>query len=239
MIEFKNVTKSFQSGSIRTDVLKGLTFKVDKGEFAAIMAPSGTGKTTLLNILGCLMKASSGSYLFEDIDIETLNDDQLSDIRNKKIGFVFQTFNLLERTSALDNVLLPLVYADDYPADAKQRAIKLLESVGLKERVNYKPSELSGGQQQRVAISRALINNPAIILADEPTGNLDSESSKEVMNIFKTLHGQGRTIVVVTHDINIARNAGRIIFLKTAGWKKPRWSHEGPQGCRSFGKYDL
>jgi putative ABC transport system ATP-binding protein len=214
MIEFKNVTKSFQSGSIRTDVLKGLTFKVDKGEFAAIMAPSGTGKTTLLNILGCLMKASSGSYLFEDIDIETLNDDQLSDIRNKKIGFVFQTFNLLERTSALDNVLLPLVYADDYPADAKQRAIMLLESVGLKERINYKPSELSGGQQQRVAISRALINNPSIILADEPTGNLDSESSKEVMNIFKTLHGQGRTIVVVTHDINIARNAGRIIFLK-------------------------
>ena len=214
MIEFKEITKSFQSGSIKTDVLKGLTFKVDKGEFAAIMAPSGTGKTTLLNILGCLMKASSGSYLFEDIDIETLDDDQLSDIRNQKIGFVFQTFNLLERTSALDNVLLPLVYADDYPADAKQRAIKILESVGLGERINYKPSELSGGQQQRVAISRALINNPAIILADEPTGNLDSESSKEVMNIFKTLHGQGRTIVVVTHDINIARNAGRIIFLK-------------------------
>jgi len=214
MIEFKEITKSFQSGSIKTDVLKGLTFKVDKGEFAAIMAPSGTGKTTLLNILGCLMKASSGSYLFEDIDIETLDDDQLSDIRNKRIGFVFQTFNLLERTSALDNVLLPLVYADDYPVDAKQRAIKILESVGLGERINYKPSELSGGQQQRVAISRALINNPAIILADEPTGNLDSESSKEVMNIFKTLHGQGRTIVVVTHDINIARNAGRIIFLK-------------------------
>ena len=214
MIEFKEITKSFQSGSVRTDVLKGLNFKVNKGEFAAIMAPSGTGKTTLLNILGCLMKASSGSYFFEDIDIETLNDDQLSDIRNKKIGFVFQTFNLLERTSALDNVLLPLVYADDYPADAKQMAVKLLESVGLKERVNYKPSELSGGQQQRVAISRALINNPSIILADEPTGNLDSESSTEVMNIFKTLHGQGRTIVVVTHDINIARNAGRIIFLK-------------------------
>jgi putative ABC transport system ATP-binding protein len=214
MIEFKEITKSFQSGSIKTDVLKGLTFKVDKGEFAAIMAPSGTGKTTLLNILGCLMKASSGSYLFEDIDIESLNDDQLSDIRNKKIGFVFQTFNLLERTSALDNVLLPLIYADDYPVNAKQRAVKILESVGLGERINYKPSELSGGQQQRVAISRALINNPAIILADEPTGNLDSESSREVMNIFKTLHGQGRTIIVVTHDINIAHNAGRIIFLK-------------------------
>jgi putative ABC transport system ATP-binding protein len=214
MIEFKDVTKSFQSGSIRTDVLNGLTFKVEKGEFAAIMAPSGTGKTTLLNILGCLMKVSSGSYLFEGIDIETLNDDNLSEIRNKEIGFVFQTFNLLERTSALDNVLLPLIYADTYPADAKQRAIQLLESVGLRERIYYKPSELSGGQQQRVAIARALINDPSIILADEPTGNLDSESSKEVMNIFKTLHRQGRTIVVVTHDINIARNAGRIIFLK-------------------------
>jgi len=214
MIEFKDVTKSFQSGSIRTDVLNGLTFKVEKGEFAAIMAPSGTGKTTLLNILGCLMKVSSGSYLFEGIDIETLNDDNLSEIRNKEIGFVFQTFNLLERTSALDNVLLPLIYANTYPADAKQRAIQLLESVGLEERIYYKPSELSGGQQQKVAIARALINDPSIILADEPTGNLDSESSKEVMNIFKTLHRQGRMIVVVTHDINIARNAGRIIFLK-------------------------
>jgi len=214
MIEFKDVTKSFQSGSIRTDVLNGLTFKVEKGEFAAIMAPSGTGKTTLLNILGCLMKVSSGSYLFEGIDIETLNDDNLSEIRNKEIGFVFQTFNLLERTSALDNVLLPLIYANTYPADAKQRAIQLLESVGLGERIYYKPSELSGGQQQKVAIARALINDPSIILADEPTGNLDSESSKEVMNIFKTLHRQGRMIVVVTHDINIARNAGRIIFLK-------------------------
>ena len=214
MIEFNDITKSFTSGIVRTDVLKGVTFKVNKGEFAAIMAPSGTGKTTLLNILGCLMKVSSGSYLFEGIDIETLNDDNLSEIRNKEIGFVFQTFNLLERTSALDNVLLPLIYANTYPADAKQRAIQLLESVGLEERIYYKPSELSGGQQQRVAIARALINDPSIILADEPTGNLDSESSKEVMNIFKTLHRQGRTIVVVTHDINIARNASRIIFLK-------------------------
>jgi len=214
MIEFKNVTKSFQSGSIRTDVLNGLTFKVEKGEFAAIMAPSGTGKTTLLNILGCLMKVSSGSYLFEGIDIETLNDDNLSEIRNKEMGFVFQTFNLLERTNALDNVLLPLIYADNYPVDAKQRAIKLLESVGLGERIYYKPSELSGGQQQRVAIARALINNPSIILADEPTGNLDSASAKEIMEIFKSLHNQGSTIVVVTHDLSVARQAGRIIFLK-------------------------
>jgi putative ABC transport system ATP-binding protein len=199
---------------VRTDVLKGVTFKVNKGEFAAIMAPSGTGKTTLLNVLGCLMKASSGSYLFEGQDIETLNDDQLSEIRNKKIGFVFQTFNLLERTSALDNVLLPLVYADVYPADAEKKASRFLESVGLKERINYKPSELSGGQQQRVAIARALISDPAVILADEPTGNLDANSAKEIMEIFKTLHKEGRTILVVTHDINIARSAERIIYLK-------------------------
>jgi len=214
MIEFNDITKSFTSGTVRTDVLKGATFKVNKGEFIAIMAPSGTGKTTLLNVLGCLMKASSGSYLFEDQDIETLNDDQLSEIRNKKIGFVFQTFNLLERTSALDNVLLPLVYSDVYPADAAKKASRLIESVGLKDRINYKPSELSGGQQQRVAIARALINDPAVILADEPTGNLDSTSAKEIIEIFKILHKEGRTIIVVTHDINIARSAGRIIFLK-------------------------
>jgi len=214
MIEFSDIKKSFTSGTVRTDVLKGVTFKVNKGEFAAIMAPSGTGKTTLLNVLGCLMKASSGSYLFENQDIETLNDDQLSEIRNKKIGFVFQTFNLLERTSALDNVLLPLVYSDVYPADAAKKASRLIESVGLKERINYKPSELSGGQQQRVAIARALVNDPAVILADEPTGNLDANSAKEIMEIFKTLHKEGRTIIVVTHDINIARNAGRIIYLK-------------------------
>jgi putative ABC transport system ATP-binding protein len=214
MIEFNDITKSFSSGAVRTDVLKGVTFKVNKGEFAAIMAPSGTGKTTLLNVLGCLMKASGGSYLFEGQDIETLNDDELSEIRNKKIGFVFQTFNLLERTSALDNVLLPLVYSDVYPVDAAKKASRLIESVGLKERINYKPSELSGGQQQRVAIARALINDPAVILADEPTGNLDSNSAKEIMEILKTLHKEGRTIIVVTHDINIARSAGRIIFLK-------------------------
>ncbi|OQA89601.1 MAG: Macrolide export ATP-binding/permease protein MacB [Elusimicrobia bacterium ADurb.Bin231] len=214
MIEFKDVTKSFTSGIVKTDVLKGLNFRIDKGEFVAIMATSGTGKTTLLNILGCLMKASSGSYLFEGRDIETLNDDQLSEIRNKKMGFVFQSFNLLEKTSAIDNVLLPLVYSDVYPSDAEQKAAKLLESVGLKDRINYKPGELSGGQQQRVAIARALINDPAFILADEPTGNLDAVSAKEIMGIFKSLHSQGKTIIVVTHDINIARQAARIIFLK-------------------------
>jgi len=214
MIEFKDITKSFVSGALKTDVLKGVTFKIKKGEFVSLMAPSGTGKTTLLNILGCLMQATSGSYLFEGVDITTMDDDHLSNIRNKKIGFVFQTFNLLERTSALDNVLLPLVYTDVYPADATKKGIGLLESVGLKERVNYKPSELSGGQQQRVAIARALVNDPAIILADEPTGNLDSTSAQEIMGIFKTLHSQGRTIIIVTHDINVARSAEKIIFLK-------------------------
>jgi len=214
MIEFNDIAKSFTSGAIKTEVLKGVSFKVDKGEFVSIMAPSGTGKTTLLNVLGCLMKATSGSYLFEGHDIETLNDDQLSEIRNKKIGFVFQTFNLLEKTSALDNVLLPLVYSDIYPADASKKAAGLLEAVGLKDRIHYKPNELSGGQQQRVAIARALINDPAVILADEPTGNLDSASAKEIMEIFKSLHSQGRTIIVVTHDSGIARQAGRAIYLK-------------------------
>jgi len=214
MIEFNDIAKSFASGAIETEVLKGVSFKVGKGEFIAIMAPSGTGKTTLLNILGCLMKASRGSYLFEEQDIETLNDDQLSEIRNKKIGFVFQTFNLLEKTSALDNVLLPLVYSDIYPPDAQKKAVQLLAAVGLNERIHYKPGELSGGQQQRVAIARALINDPAVILADEPTGNLDNASAEEIMGIFKSLHNQGRTIVLVTHDLGVARQAGRVIFLK-------------------------
>jgi putative ABC transport system ATP-binding protein len=214
IIALQDVTKTFVTGAVETKVLKGITFSVEKGEFVAIMAASGTGKTTLLNVLGCLLKATSGSYLLEGTDIETLNDDRLSEIRNRKIGFVFQTFNLLERTSALDNVLLPLVYADAYPANAKRKATRLLESVGLGERIHYKPGELSGGQQQRVAIARALINDPAIIFADEPTGNLDSESSREIMNILGVLHGQGRTIVLVTHDINVARHAGRILFLR-------------------------
>jgi len=214
MIEIEDITKSFVSGKIKTDVLKGVTFKVTKGEFVAIMGSSGSGKTTLMNILGCMLKASGGSYVLDGVDIETLNDDQLSEIRNKKIGFVFQAFNLLDGASALDNVLLPLVYADNYPADAKNKSVELLKSVGLGERIHYKPSELSGGQHQRVAIARALINDPAIILADEPTGNLDSESSKELMNILKMLHSQGKTIILITHDINIARYAGRIAYLR-------------------------
>jgi len=214
MIAAKDVSKSFENGKLKTDVLKNITFKVNKGELVAIMGSSGSGKTTLMNILGCMLKASSGSYLLDGVDIETLNDDQLSEIRNKKIGFVFQSFNLLDRTSAVDNVLLPLVYADNYPADAQEKAEHLLESVGLGNRIHYKPSELSGGQHQRVAIARALINDPAIILADEPTGNLDSDSSTEVINILKQLNRQGKTIILITHDIQIARHAQRIVYLK-------------------------
>jgi len=214
MIKLKNITKSFQNGTITTEVLKGVTFSMQQGEYVAIMGSSGNGKTTLMNILGCMLKSSGGSYFLDGADIETLDGDQLSELRNNKIGFVFQSFNLLDGTSALDNVLLPLVYADEYPDDASERAVGLLESVGLGDRIHYKPSELSGGQHQRVAIARALVNNPAIILADEPTGNLDSESSQEIMNIFKQLHSQGKTIILITHNSSDAENAGRTVFLR-------------------------
>jgi len=214
MIELTKITKYFQNGTVTTDVLKGVTLAVQQGEFLAIMGSSGNGKTTLMNILGCMLKASGGSYLLEGVDIESLDDDQLSELRNTKIGFVFQAFNLLDRTSALDNVLLPLVYADEYPDDAKEKAEQLLASVGLGDRIHYKPGELSGGQHQRVAIARALINDPAIILADEPTGNLDSDSVKEIMSILQRLHKQDKTIILITHDPNIAHYADRIVFLR-------------------------
>ncbi len=214
MIELKNITKSFQSGTLRTDVLKGVTLTIRRGEFVAIMGPSGNGKTTLMNILGCMLKPSSGSYTFEGLDIESMDDDQLSEFRNKKIGFVFQTFNLLDGTSALDNVLLPLIYANEYPEDADEQAKRLLDSVGLGDRIHHKPSELSGGQRQRVAIARALVNDPDVILADEPTGNLDSESVREIMDILHRLHEQGRTIVLITHDSSVARHAQRMVLLK-------------------------
>ncbi|MFW8602251.1 ABC transporter ATP-binding protein [Desulfobacterota bacterium M19] len=214
MIELKNITKSFHNGTITTDVLKGVTFNIRRGEFVAIMGASGNGKTTLMNVLGCMLQASSGSYLLERENVEDMDDDQLSRFRNKKIGFVFQAFNLLDDASALDNVLLPLIYAEDYPGDAGERAGQLLTSVGLGDRIHYKPGELSGGQRQRVAIARALVNNPAIILADEPTGNLDSESAEEIMAILRRLHSQGKTIILITHDPDIARCAGRMVLLK-------------------------
>ena len=214
MIEVEAIEKTYDTGAVATPVLKGVSFSVKAGEYVAIMGASGTGKTTLMNILGCLDKPTSGHYRLESAEVTTLDDDALSHLRNRKVGFVFQQFNLLERASALKNALLPLIYAAEYPADADQRAEKTLAAVGLSDRVHYRPGELSGGQQQRVAIARALITNPEVILADEPTGNLDRRSGLEVLAIFKRLHRDGRTIILVTHDEAVAEHADRIIVLK-------------------------
>jgi putative ABC transport system ATP-binding protein len=214
MFKTENIEKTYKKGSVSTHVLRGITLSVDRGEYVAVMGTSGTGKTTLMNILGCLDKPTSGKLELDGLDVSTLDDDALSALRNKKIGFVFQQFFLLERTTALDNVLLPFIYADSYPADAIERARKVLASVGLEDRIEYLASELSGGQQQRVAIARALINDPDVILADEPTGNLDSKSTDEILEIFSRLNKEGRTIVVVTHDRAVAKYAQRILELK-------------------------
>ena len=214
MIELKNITKTFKKdNSIEVNVLKGVDMEIKKGEFVAIMAPSGMGKSTLMNIIGCLDKPTSGTYFLDGTEVDKLNDDELSHIRNKKIGFIFQSFNLLPVSTSLENVELPLIYSSDN-VDPKHRVKSVLESVGLADRLHYRPSELSGGQQQRVAIARALVNDPAIILADEPTGNLDTASGEEIMNIFKKLNQEGRTIVIVTHEADIARQATRTIKMK-------------------------
>jgi len=214
MIKIENIEKTYTKGSVSTHVLSGITLSVDRGEYVAIMGTSGTGKTTLMNIIGCLDKPTSGKLELDGVDIYKLDDDALSALRNKKIGFVFQQFFLLERTTALENVLLPFIYADRYPGDAIEYGKKALASVGLEDRTEYLANELSGGQQQRVAIARALINDPDVILADEPTGNLDSKSSAEILEIFSRLHKEGRTIVVVTHDRDVAKHAQRILELK-------------------------
>ncbi|MBI4861329.1 MAG: ABC transporter ATP-binding protein [Candidatus Riflebacteria bacterium] len=214
MIELEAIEKTYDGVAVRTAVLKGVSFRVARGEYVAIMGTSGTGKSTLMNILGCLDRPTAGRYRLDDTDVADLDDDQLSRVRNSKIGFVFQQFHLLDQTSALQNVLLPLIYAEKYPEDARQRAQSALTDMGLADRMTYRPGELSGGQQQRVAIARALITDPALILADEPTGNLDSESGAEVMAIFGRLHRRGRTIVLVTHDRSVAEHSHRIIVLK-------------------------
>lgn len=214
MIKIKDIEKTYLKGSVSTQVLRGISLSIERGEYVAIMGTSGTGKTTLMNILGCLDKPTKGQLELDGVDVYKLDDDALSTLRNKKIGFVFQQFFLLERTTALDNVLLPLIYADNYPADAIQRARKALAEVGLEDRTDYFANELSGGQQQRVAIARALINDPAVILADEPTGNIDADSTVEILEIFYRLHKDGRTIVIVTHDRSVAEHAQRILELK-------------------------
>jgi putative ABC transport system ATP-binding protein len=214
MIELKNITKTYKKDNgLEVNVLKGIDMEIKKGEFVAIMAPSGMGKSTLMNIIGCLDKPTSGTYFLDGTEVDTLNDDELSHIRNKKIGFIFQSFNLLPVSTSLENVELPLIYSSDN-MDLKHRVKSVLEAVGLADRLHYRPSELSGGQQQRVAIARALVNDPAIILADEPTGNLDTASGEEIMNIFKKLNQEGRTIVIVTHELDIAQQAKRTIKMK-------------------------
>ncbi len=214
MIEVQGLEKTYSTGSVTTSVLKDINFRINKGEYVAIMGTSGTGKSTLMNILGCLDEPTAGIYRLDDTDVASLDDDELSHLRNHKIGFVFQQFHLLERTTATRNVMLPLIYADDYPENDEELAEKALTAVGLADRMEYKSNELSGGQQQRVAIARALITDPEMILADEPTGALDRKSGLEVMAIFKRLHRQGRTIILVTHDQAVAEHAQRVILMK-------------------------
>lgn len=214
MIELRGMEKTYHTGGVATPVLHGIDLTIEEGEFVALMGPSGTGKSTLMNILGLLDRPTGGTYTLAGQDLTALDDNQLSAIRNRRLGFVFQLFHLLPRVSVLQNVLLPFLYTEPYPSDAKERATALLQMVGLGKRMNFKPNALSGGQQQRVAIARALVNEPAVLLADEPTGNLDSVASAEILEIFDRIHQQGRTIVMVTHEQDVAAHASRVVTLK-------------------------
>jgi putative ABC transport system ATP-binding protein len=213
LIDLKDIYKIYQMGSTKINALDGLDCTIDKGEYVALMGPSGSGKSTLMNVIGCLDSPSSGTYLLNGTNVSTMTDDDLATVRNVEIGFVFQSFNLLPRTSALENVALPLVYAGVAKKERLERAQLVLEKVGLGDRGDHKPNELSGGQRQRVAIARALINNPSIVLADEPTGNLDSKSSLEIMALFEEIHAEGNTVVMVTHEEDIAKYAKRTIRM--------------------------
>ncbi len=214
MISLANITKTYRMGEVDFTVLSGVSLSVRQGELIAIMGPSGSGKSTIMNIIGCLDRPTSGSYRFEDREIGALSDDELASIRNVKIGFVFQTFNLLARFSALKNVEVPLIYGGVPARLRKERAVPLLEKVGLADRLQHKPTELSGGQQQRVAIARALVNNPALLLADEPTGNLDSRSGEDILKLLTGLNEQGVTVIIVTHDQNVAALCRRVVNVK-------------------------
>jgi len=214
IIHTTNISKVYKMGNEVINALQSVSIKIFQGEYVAFMGPSGSGKSTLMNIVGCLDTPSGGDYFLNSTNVSNMEDNQLAEVRNKEIGFVFQTFNLLPRSTALDNVALPLIYAGYSKSEREEKALKALESVGLGNRAKHKPNELSGGQRQRVAIARALVNNPSIILADEPTGNLDSKTSHEIMDLFDKLHQKGNTIIMVTHEDDIARYAHRIIRLR-------------------------
>lgn len=214
LIKITNIKRDFPLGNEIVYVLKGIDLEINKGEYVALMGPSGSGKSTLMNILGCLDTPTSGTYILNGKHVSEMQDDELAGIRNKEIGFVFQTFNLMPRTTALDNVALPMVYAGHSKSERVERATEVLTQVGLQDRMDHKPNQLSGGQRQRVAVARALVNKPSIILADEPTGNLDSKTSVEIMNLFNEIHANGNTVILVTHEEDIAAYANRIIRLR-------------------------
>lgn len=214
IINIKSIKRDFPLGLETVYVLKGIDLVINKGEYVALMGPSGSGKSTLMNLLGCLDTPTSGSYILNDKDVSQMSDNELAEVRNKEIGFVFQTFNLMPRTTALDNVALPLVYAGKSKDERNKRAEEVLTQVGLNDRMDHKPNQLSGGQRQRVAVARALVNHPSIILADEPTGNLDSVTSLEIMKLFDKIHANGNTVIIVTHEEDIAAHAHRVIRLK-------------------------
>jgi putative ABC transport system ATP-binding protein len=214
VIKLSNIVKNYKVGTQVVRALRSVSLEINVGEYVAIMGASGSGKSTLMNVIGCLDTPTSGQYILNNHDVSDLTDDELAEIRNREIGFIFQTFNLLPRSTALDNVMLPLVYSGVKKQERLNRATKMLADVGLADRVEHKPNELSGGQRQRVAVARALINKPAILLADEPTGNLDSKISEEIMHLFSEIHQLGNTLIVVTHEEDIAKHAHRIIRLK-------------------------
>lgn len=214
IIRLEGITRNFQMGDELLKVLKGIDLEVNKGEYVALMGPSGSGKSTLMNLIGCLDTPSGGKYFLDGVDVSAMNDDELAEVRNKKIGFIFQTFNLIPRLSTLENVALPLIYAGMSKKERIQKAEEVLKAVGLADRMQHKPNELSGGQRQRVAVARALVNNPSILLADEPTGNLDTKTSYEIMALFEELHDKGNTIVIVTHEEDIAAYTHRIVRLR-------------------------
>lgn len=214
MIEVSNIVKTYSTGEINFTALKGISLSIEKGEFTSIMGPSGSGKSTLMNILGCLDKMDQGKYILNNKDVSNLRDDELAYMRNKEIGFVFQAFNLLPRMTILENVELPMVYAGISPRERRDKALIALDRVGLSDRIKHRPNEISGGQKQRVAIARAIVNNPSVLMADEPTGNLDTKSTNEIMKIFQDLNNEGSTIIMVTHEPEVAKYTKRIVKFR-------------------------